>query len=531
MNILIIDDESLILNSVYNQIKRADLKLDRVDTAGSAKEARRKMEKNYYHIFLCDIVMPEEDGISFAGWVLQRFPDCKFIFLTAHADFEYMKEAISMQSFDYILQPAREGELENVVRRAMQQISIEQKNRKLMDMGTFFFDKEMDILDGNALRYLQGYSHDDSFLRRMIEMKIGRQAEECVFYPFSVENLKKETSWKEEEKSLLRSIYYNIFDELMNPLGAENVIILRHDSLGDFIVLAAFDKGNVCGRDRILNQLENMRTVFIRLMKMESAVCCGDFCSYEQLSTVCRAVFREQENNVRDVSRIYQIGQKTGILVQEELDTRVSSWRTLLARNRLNDFKENIVRYLNYHGKRNDVNREFMMKLHQRISEMLFDYMAAGKLDSADVFDEKLSYYDFMYCWKKVDDMKAAVEYLVDRLNMLTDADTQDVIQRIVRYIRQNVDSDILVSELAEKVGMNPEYLTTIFKKSTGYSLKKFIENEKMGVAKILLVTTGLPVTIISERVGYASYNSFTRSFRQNVGCTPSEYRDNNKKE
>ena len=90
MNILIIDDEPLILNTVYGQLKRAELKLDLVDMAGSAQEARRKLERNYYHIFLCDIVMPGEDGIAFARWVLSRYPHCKFIFLTAHADFEYM---------------------------------------------------------------------------------------------------------------------------------------------------------------------------------------------------------------------------------------------------------------------------------------------------------------------------------------------------------------------------------------------------------------------------------------------------------
>ena len=52
MNILIIDDEPLILNTVYGQLKRAELKLDLVDMAGSAQEARRKLERNYYHIFL-----------------------------------------------------------------------------------------------------------------------------------------------------------------------------------------------------------------------------------------------------------------------------------------------------------------------------------------------------------------------------------------------------------------------------------------------------------------------------------------------
>ena len=92
MNLLIIDDEPLILNTVYDQLKKEKLNMERIDMAGSAQEARNMLGKCYYHIFLCDIVMPWEDGITFAKWVLEKYPECKFIFLTAHADFEYMKD-------------------------------------------------------------------------------------------------------------------------------------------------------------------------------------------------------------------------------------------------------------------------------------------------------------------------------------------------------------------------------------------------------------------------------------------------------
>jgi two component transcriptional regulator len=49
---------------------------------------------------------------------------------------------------------------------------------------------------------------------------------------------------------------------------------------------------------------------------------------------------------------------------------------------------------------------------------------------------------------------------------------------------------------------------------------------EKMDVAKQLLTTTNLPITSISGHAGYANYSNFTRSFKQIVGCTPTEYRE-----
>ena len=73
MNLLIIDDEPLILNTVYDQLQKEELNIEKIDRAGSALEARNVLEKTYYHIFLCDIVMPGEDGITFAKWVLRKY--------------------------------------------------------------------------------------------------------------------------------------------------------------------------------------------------------------------------------------------------------------------------------------------------------------------------------------------------------------------------------------------------------------------------------------------------------------------------
>ena len=135
MNILIIDDEPLVLQNVSEQVRDMGFDPDRVDCAGSASAADALLVRYNYDIFLCDIVMPGEDGISFAKRTLTSHKDCKFIFLTAHADYQYMKEAISIQSFDYVLQPVTREELKRVLENAIRQLKIERKNRELMQVG------------------------------------------------------------------------------------------------------------------------------------------------------------------------------------------------------------------------------------------------------------------------------------------------------------------------------------------------------------------------------------------------------------
>ena len=526
MNILIIDDEPIIANTVFTQLSEMNEDNDRFDIAYSAEEARAFLKYRVYEILLCDIVMPKEDGIHFAKWVLQEHPDSKVIFLTAHADFEYMKEAISLQSFDYILQPAEKTELKNVVGRAKSQIAIEKKNKELLSTGAFFQDKEMDILDVNVMRYLRYSTDNADYLKRLFEMHIGSSEKETEYLLFSVQVLKSGYLWKEEEHSFLRGVYYNILQEIMGSLSEKIVLNLQNDAVGSFIVFILFRESNKPELAIIMNKLENLRYMFEKLLKMDVAIYCGDYCLYGELREMYQKILQAQANNVQDSSRVIHAGELKGNQSSGySFDLYLTSWQAFLNQNRIIDFKNSVMNYLHHQSVGNKINQDFMMRFHQEISELFFPYMSANNVKSSEVFDENLSYYDFMYCYHHISDFNNAFNYIIQKLCERVETVDENMIQGIIRYIHQNIDVDLSVNSIADLVGLNHEYLSRIFKRSTGFSLKRYITNEKIKAAKILLETTDLSVTIIAGRVGYANYSNFTRSFRQIAGCTPSEYR------
>lgn len=72
-----------------------------------------------------DIEMPVMDGLT-AGWeIKQQLPSCSVIFLTAYAQFSYAKQAISMGAAEYLVKPAGEREVVEIITRAMQQYHAE----------------------------------------------------------------------------------------------------------------------------------------------------------------------------------------------------------------------------------------------------------------------------------------------------------------------------------------------------------------------------------------------------------------------
>lgn len=87
-------------------------------------------------------------------------------------------------------------------------------------------------------------------------------------------------------------------------------------------------------------------------------------------------------------------------------------------------------------------------------------------------------------------------------------------------------DPNLSVESLAEYVHLNPAYLSTVFKKDTGQSLKRLITRMRIQRACFLLRTTNLNVHNISVQIGYRASNYFAHVFQQEMGMTPVEYRD-----
>lgn len=130
MNVLIVDDQPEVVDSMLSGVKWERLDVENVYTAYSVKEAQGVFERKHVDILLCDIEMPPTNGIALLRWVREHYAGVVCIFLTAHAEFEYAQEAVKLGSFDYILQPAPYSEIEAAVERAAGRVREVENQRK-----------------------------------------------------------------------------------------------------------------------------------------------------------------------------------------------------------------------------------------------------------------------------------------------------------------------------------------------------------------------------------------------------------------
>lgn len=106
-------------------------------------------------------------------------------------------------------------------------------------------------------------------------------------------------------------------------------------------------------------------------------------------------------------------------------------------------------------------------------------------------------------------------------------AGTEDPVQTVTRYVQEHISQDIKRGDLAELVHLNTDYLFRIFKREKGMTLNDYIIYEKMNVARNLLTTTRLPVSLIAVKVGYSNFSYFSKIYKKIYGCSPGQEREN----
>lgn len=112
-------------------------------------------------------------------------------------------------------------------------------------------------------------------------------------------------------------------------------------------------------------------------------------------------------------------------------------------------------------------------------------------------------------------------------LDVPYEVETPKYIRNTISYIAENYASNIRINELADLIGVNRSYLTSSFKKATGYSPKEYLLSLRMENAKHMLEQTNLPINSIASSVGYTDQLAFSRMFKRYSGMSPRAYREN----
>lgn len=112
-------------------------------------------------------------------------------------------------------------------------------------------------------------------------------------------------------------------------------------------------------------------------------------------------------------------------------------------------------------------------------------------------------------------------------------AEVSAEMEKALRYLRgemfSSLKTDWTVEEMAKRVAMSPSRIYPIYKKVYGISPMADLINARINSAKNMLSLGEEKVEEIAWNLGYQNTTHFIRQFKQKVGCTPTQYRKEQK--
>jgi two-component system response regulator YesN len=102
-----------------------------------------------------------------------------------------------------------------------------------------------------------------------------------------------------------------------------------------------------------------------------------------------------------------------------------------------------------------------------------------------------------------------------------------DQVNRILGYIHMHYAKDISLELISEHIGINPSYVSALFKKETGINFIPYLHSCRIIKAQQLMESQPkLPLDKVALQVGYENPRQFFKVFKKYSGLTPGKYRE-----
>lgn len=521
-SILLVDDEAVAIEGLLEGIDWKGMEISQVYTANNAAQAKKRFEQDRIDLMLCDIDMPQENGLSLLEWVKENHPQVIVIFFTCYAEFSYAKQAVALGAFDYLLKPARFQEIQQVLLRGIHEI----QKRKSLDQFTHYGELWVenaaqmeeqafwrDVLNGDARR-------------EEIEVRAKNRisSHRGCWYQFFAEIKNSDTQLKRWLQRELDVAYSNIFQELFLQEGMEFQMVSFSKSRR--VVILFMKSGGEYSRQDIMDRGSEL----IKALKEHFGFSLNFYVSaahriellaeqYRELTEHSRnqIVFQSHPVFLDDLKKtddaVIQISQEKWkkMLADAGFDNMYSELEGLLKRAERDKLVTVKSLRLLYHTLMQMIYVEFQ---HRNLSvERIFENLLMKDEESA-IFVSVESFLDYFQTL-----------FLQAKTSLAFSTMPEKMMSRINRYIEENISEELTRDQIAKMVCLSPAYLSRLYSQETGKSLSAYILEVRLRTMKNLLEQTSLSITEIAYRIGYTNLPYLCSLFRKQTGMTPMEYR------
>ena len=524
--IMLADDEGIVIDSFTYLLEEEfgdDVIIESGKTGRSVIELAERFRPD---IAIMDIRMPGINGIDAIREIRKRNSQVVFIVASAYDKFDYAKEAINLGVMDYLNKPVEKNQFIETVKKAMEIIDRDREKRTMELETKEKLETVVPIIESGLIYNLlfQDFFKDDlvSF-NKLLEIdekygymivllfgddQQGNQMTNAIGISVKVQNYIRD----------LRDIVKGYTGGIVGPVMANKIAVFVPTEKTEFEY-----------NERI-NLIETARLMVRRLNREFDIKFRAGIGTIKPLDKMVSSYNEGVDGlTMSSDSVIHADDLAIGCGYEEDypIDTEnnliegVRRGDLNMAINAAGQFFDWMVE--NY----NDYDSDIKVKTLEFV--IWAEHLGYSKGGKTYRFRSREDYLPYINSVKDYDELRS---WFIDKISeacqnvmFRKEAQSTGIIDKAKEYIYANFKKDISLDDVSREVDISPYYFSKIFKKETGENFIEYLTNIRIEKAKELLENTDMSMKEICLEVGYSNPNYFSRSFKKNVGVTPTEYK------
>lgn len=531
--ILLADDEKIVVDSLSMIINKQYPDQFEIRTVRTGRSLIEQALEFHPDVAIVDIYMPGINGIDAISEISREVGGIIFIIMTAYDRFDYAKEAVKLGVLEYMNKPFNSRDIVGVLDKAIHLIEKRREKRRenlrvrekmeqvtpLIESGFIF---TMLFSGGHSQEDLQSFKdllEIDTDYGCMLAITVGQDSGGGQLTNIVGSGVLLQKNYSDVREKILRiwprAIVGTVISNLIpvflpckekKPSYEQRVALIndgRRLSIGiqqEREWSCRVGIGSVVElKDSIVSYNEALRALTTAEGRVAHVDDLALYCQYDEEYPI------DLENALFDAL-------KSGNPEKcEELASQFFDWM------------------LTTYGQKN-----ISVKLKTLEFVLYAEYIAYNNGGNTYHFSDRAEYLPLVYNAENNSDLKGwFVEHFGAACRNLSSRNNYEN-QMIVKgrgYIQDNYSRDISLDDVARYLNLSPYYFSKLFKAETGITFMDYLTDLRMARAQELLKDESLSIKEVCAEVGYSDPNYFSRSFKKNVGVTPTVYREGRKSE
>lgn len=524
MKCLLIDDDIPTVEVMRDFIDWSSFGIAAIFAAHNITDAKVLIEANKPDIIICDIEMPKGSGLDMIKWVRENRHDCAFIFFTCHENFEFASTAISYNTDAYLVKPFDKNKVESALAKTVNTLRAKNRLQEYSQFGASWL-KNKAIVEQSFWRdvvFAQISPRLDLIQGEIRKRDLSPELEYGYFLVLtSIGKSDIEDSWDE---STFVYAFANLTSETMlDNLHVSQVINYQQE---DRYYIATIIGGSTAPEEiaaRCRRQIRYCREYFHC-----TATCyISKKVSIDFLHATRAALEVLDRNNIIYKGDVHYQEDRFDYETNESYTLDVNVFEQLFIEGEKVQIVNKLKKDLETLAEGNKLDAGILHSIKQDFMQLVYSILYKNKILAHKLFSDNVSGILLQKSEHSVMDMMKWAAFATNRtIDYIREVkQSESVVEKAKAFIHNHYHQELNREDVAASVFLSPDYLAKIFKNETGLSIKEYLNEHRILVAKERLIQGGESIGTIAVEIGFDSISYFSTVFKKITGETPNAFR------